>query len=118
MKLLDLEKIVDIEAQKSLMDRFLNNEELYKRFLRKLPADQNFARLKQAVNAGDLKTVELAAHTLKGVCANLGLVKLSGDFAAMVNLVRSSGDTAGLPALMVAASAEMEKTLAAISELD
>ena len=118
MKVLDLEKVLDIEAQSSLTDRFLNNEELYKRFLRKLPDDQNFARLQEAAAVWDAKIIELTAHTLKGVCANLGLVKLSRDFAAIVNLVRMNGDMARLPALMQEAEEEMAKTIAAIRELD
>lgn len=58
------------------MTRFMGNENLYRKILGKLGGDDNAKRLQDAVAAGDLDSAFNAAHTLKGVAANLGLKPL------------------------------------------
>mgnify|MGYP000720090130 CR=1 FL=1 len=46
------------------------------RFLRLFPLDDSFPRLSEALGRGDVQAAFRAAHTLKGVAANLGLERL------------------------------------------
>lgn len=55
------------------LDRFLNNEALYKKFLIKFFQDTTFENLRKAVEEGNMSSAFSHAHTLKGVSANLGL---------------------------------------------
>lgn len=58
------------------MNRFMNNEKLYEKFLRKFPADQSYSSIFQALEANDMPEAFRAAHTLKGVAGNLGFDNL------------------------------------------
>lgn len=55
------------------MERFIGNEELLIRFLKKFPEDPNYGQLKEAMSAKNYKDAFTAAHTLKGLCGNLSL---------------------------------------------
>lgn len=76
------------------------------RFLRMFAGDDTFAMLEAAMSAGDARRAFRAAHTLKGLAANLGLVQLwqglrpdggpaRQRYAARVGAV--SGDGRGIP---------------------
>lgn len=67
----DLENL-GVDATRAI-ERFCGNSELYLKFLNKFPDEKTFAELVKVVQEGDLKSAENAAHTLKGVAANLGL---------------------------------------------
>lgn len=86
---------VDIEHT---MERFLNNEALYMRFLKKVEDDPNFESLRSSLAEKDYENAVSYAHTLKGVTANLGLDVLFQDFTEMVTRLRQ-GDTAELDQL-------------------
>lgn len=58
------------------MSRFLNNESMYMRFLDMLFQDENLQRLKESLECNDIQSAFDAAHTLKGVVGNMGLVPL------------------------------------------
>lgn len=119
MKLNDLPSFLEIKVQESLEERFMESEALYVRFLKKLLSDTNVAELKQAVAAADWETALRKAHNLKGVCANLGLTKLSRDFAAIVAELRSDAYTAqSVKTLLNEALTEWEKTIACIGKLE
>lgn len=86
----------------------LGGADATRRFLRLFPLDDSFPRLSEALGRGDVQTAFRAAHTLKGVAANLGLERLrslaSGHdgVPAPRRAVRragaSGGDGDGLPA--------------------
>lgn len=82
---------VGVDTEKTLQ-RFSGNEALWKRFLKKFPADRTFSQLQDAMGRKDAKAIENEAHTLKGACANLGFDRLSGCCAQLVNCMRSGGD--------------------------
>lgn len=76
------------------------------RFLRMFAGDDTFAMLEAAMSAGDVQRAFRAAHTLKGLAANLGLVQLGQGlrpdggparqrYAKRVGAV--SGDGRGIP---------------------
>ena len=54
----------------------LVNEKLVQKFALKFLDDPSFQNLKDALDSKDVETAFRAAHTLKGVCLNLGFDKL------------------------------------------
>ena len=48
------------------------NEAFIKKFVLKFLDDNSYANLKEAIAAGNVEEAFRAAHTLKGVCLNLG----------------------------------------------
>lgn len=78
--------------------RFSGNEALMRRFLLRFPSDATFSQLEAAQAAGDLPAMERAAHTLKGVAANLGLGALQSACDQLVQAIRR-GDAGAIPAL-------------------
>lgn len=94
MQLRDLQQYLAIDIAESLEERFMDDEALYLRFLRKLLTTQDFSLLEQYVQEGNWAEALRKAHNLKGVCASLGLVSLAADFAELVTLLRSDSFTA------------------------
>lgn len=56
------------------MDRFLYDEALYMKCLKRFPADPAFERLDEAVKKKDSENAYEAAHTLKGASGTLNLI--------------------------------------------
>jgi HPt (histidine-containing phosphotransfer) domain-containing protein len=57
--------------------RVMNNIKLFVKLLTKFKEDQNIINIESALAAGDLQNAQIAAHTLKGLSANLSLVELN-----------------------------------------
>ncbi len=102
------------------LERFAGNEGLYIKFLNKMRSDPTFAMLENAVADRDLSAVERAAHTLKGVSANLGLDELSVKCADIVQAVRTEGNDAfgHMDALMETCRQTYSKMISILEELD
>ena len=62
------------------------NEAFIKKFVLKFLDDNSYANLKEAIAAGNVEEAFRAAHTLKGVCLNLGRVQLLQRFFVQENL--------------------------------
>ena len=58
------------------LKRVMNNTKLYVRLLTKFKADTSLDELVSALEAGDMEKAQVAAHTLKGLAANLSLMEL------------------------------------------
>lgn len=89
---------------------------LVMRFLAKFQDDDSFSTLCTALDDGDTETAFRAAHTIKGVCANLGLQTLFSKASEMTELLRAGAveDAKGaLPAL----EAEYNNTCALLARL-
>ena len=56
-----------------VLKRFMGKEDFYLRMLRKFLDDKNYAGLKQTVEDKNWKEAFTYAHTVKGLCGNLGL---------------------------------------------
>ncbi|MDR1618955.1 MAG: Hpt domain-containing protein [Treponema sp.] len=56
--------------------RVLNNNRLFVKLLAKFKAETNLDDLGAALAAGDMEKAQAAAHTVKGVAANLSLTEL------------------------------------------
>jgi HPt (histidine-containing phosphotransfer) domain-containing protein len=56
--------------------RVMNNTKLYVKLLTKFRDDTKLGDLEEALAAGEMEKAQAAAHTLKGVAANLSLIEL------------------------------------------
>ena len=68
---------------------------LVKRFITKFLDDSSFSELCQAMQEGQRDKAFRAAHTLKGVCANLGFDRLGVSAGQLTELLRPESD--GVP---------------------
>ena len=59
-----------------VLDRLMNDKEIYIEYLLKFVDNDNMDKLKQAVENKDSDTAMKEVHTLKGVALNLGLLPL------------------------------------------
>ena len=66
----------------------LVSEERVKRFLLKFPDDKTYFELATATDHLDYEGSFRAAHTLKGICANLGLDRLCSSASALCEYLR------------------------------
>lgn len=60
-------------------------------FAMKFLKDGSFATLVEAMEKEDYESAFRAAHTLKGVCANLGIAKLQEVASALTEQLRAGG---------------------------
>ena len=70
----------------------LPSEEILAKFLPKFPADPTYDALKEAQEKRDIAAAFLAAHTLKGVAASLGLQQLADTASALTEQLRPQTD--------------------------
>lgn len=91
----------------------LMNEQLVTRFLGKFLDDASFSNLKQALEAADADAAFMAAHTLKGVCQNLGLSNLYVPVHDITEVLRAKS-LDGTQELFAQVETEYEKTVAAL----
>lgn len=71
-----------------VLKRMMNSEAMLKKFVLKFLDDGSYDLLKSSLAAGDGETSFRAAHTLKGVCQNLGLGKLAAESEELTELLR------------------------------
>ena len=70
------------------MKRFLNNDALYMKCLKKFLDDESFMKLKTAYEDGNCEEAFKAAHTMKGFVSNLGINRLYDAINPMVEKLR------------------------------
>lgn len=85
MEMMTQEQREKLEANgfciKDAMQRFMNKEQLWIKFLKKFKADTSYADLERALADRDCRRAFEAAHTLKGITGNLALV----DFNRLIS---------------------------------
>lgn len=99
------------------LQRFMNNEKLYFKFLKKLPADQNYVSFGEAINNGDCEAAFRSGHTLKGVLSNLGVDSVLKVLEPMVEKLRAN-NMEGIPEALVEFKNEYEKAIMTINGLE
>lgn len=99
------------------IERFMNNEAMYEKFLHKFAKDQNFALLSASIDAGQNIDAEHAAHTLKGVAANLGFSALSDKLDDFIKKLRAGEDCQSLSGMFSEIKESYEKICAIIATL-
>ena len=92
------------------------SEKMLRKFVGKYLADPTFGNLESAVAAQDWKGAFLAAHTLKGVCLNLGFTELYKVSAELTEVLRGR-ETAGSDALYAQVKEQYTSLTEAIREL-
>lgn len=80
-------KNAGIEAESGIQ-RFMGNEDLYIKYLYRFLEDENYKNLQKALENGNIKDAFFAAHTLKGVCGNLSLIRMESILKIMVEELR------------------------------
>ena len=74
----------------------LPSARLVEKFVGKFLEDKSYETLCRQIAAGDRAEAFRAAHTLKGVCANLSFTRLFTSAAALTEALRPEGE--GIPA--------------------
>lgn len=87
---MDIQEKLDllIDNKEMAVARFGGNVDLLVKFLNKFSDDPTYDKLITAVNEKNYEHIEMFAHTMKGVAANLGLDLLSSNASDIVNAVR------------------------------
>jgi len=67
--------VIYVNAEEGVK-RVMNNAKLYVKLLNKFKDDSSFNDMEAALKTGDLEKAQIAAHTLKGLAANLSLMEL------------------------------------------
>ena len=96
--------------------RRLMGEKLVRKFLLKFLDDKSYADLERTLSEGDYKEAFRAAHTLKGVCLNLGFTELYKVSAELTEVLRGR-ETAGSDALYAQVKEQYTSLTEAIREL-
>ncbi|WP_308753710.1 Hpt domain-containing protein [uncultured Anaerotruncus sp.] len=97
--------------------RRMGNEDRVKRFLLKFPGEPSYGLLCRSVEGGDAKEAFRAAHSIKGVCLNLGLTALYRSAGALSEELRGGAFTDSVPGLLRQVGEDYQKTINAIREL-
>ena len=84
------DKLVEIGVDyDEVLKRFMGKEDFYLRMLKKFLDDKNYEGLKQAVEQKNWSEAFTYAHTVKGLCGNLGLGGMLDYVAPLTEEVRS-----------------------------
>ncbi len=101
----------------SVIARFAGSEALARKFVLKFGEDNTFSQLEEAMKADDKESILRTAHTLKGVCGNLGLDCLTVPATNIVAMVRAQ-DYEGIPAEYEKACKAYELIQEKLAQLD
>ena len=94
----------------------LPSDRLIKRFITKFLDDGSYAELSQAMASGQREQAFRAAHTLKGVCANLSFTRLLTSVSALTDLLRQESDaiSESAAAVLTDVTRDYSQTISAI----
>lgn len=98
------------------VQRRLCSDALIRKFLGKFLLDESYSRLWQGLQGGTQDEAFRAAHTLKGVCQNLGLGRLSESSSAVTEALRG-GENHVTKEQLERLERDYEMTVAAIRAL-
>jgi len=94
--------------------RVMNNTKLYVKFLTKFKNDTKLDDLEKAFAAGDMEKARNAAHTIKGLAANLSLMELYKQSLALETQIKGG---AAEPAQLDTVKTAFAKTLQEIDKV-
>lgn len=75
-----------------IKDRFMDDMALYAHCLNAYVKEDMFAQLDDAMAQSDIHAAFIAAHTLKGVSANMGLLPMNAAINELVEALRANQD--------------------------
>ncbi len=87
-KLLSALKEIGVDVDGTI-SRFMDNSEIYIRFITRFPQEDRVTPIKEAIESGDSERIISAAHKMKGTSANLGMTELSAAAAVIVDKARN-----------------------------
>ena len=97
--------------------RVVNNTKLYVKFLTKFRNDTKLDELEAAITAGDMEKARNAAHTVKGLAANLSLAELYKQCLALETQIKGgAADPAQLDTVKTAFVKTLQEIDRVISE--
>lgn len=99
-----------------VLKRFYKSD-MIRRFVKMFLQDDSFRLLTDAMAKQDVKEAFRAAHTLKGVCLNLGFDNLSSPAVALTEILRA-GTFEGAAEQYAIVKTEYDRTIKAIKALD
>ena len=94
----------------------LRSERLVRKFVLKFLADGSYDLLRQSLEEKNYEEAFRAAHTIKGVCQNLGFTRLYESSSALSEVMRD-GKPLQDPALLERVKADYQETAGAIRAL-
>ena len=95
----------------------LYRESMIRKFVRMFLDDDSYSKLAQSLKDGNVQEAFRAAHTLKGVCQNLGFTSLYRPTYDLTEVLRA-GTLEGADALFADVSRQYRITMDAISALE
>jgi HPt (histidine-containing phosphotransfer) domain-containing protein len=99
------------------MKRVMNNSKLYIKLLAKFKNETKLDDLEAAVKAGDLEKAKNAAHSIKGLSANLSLTELNKQsFALETQIKAGTADPAQLDTVKTAFAKTLQEIDKVITE--
>jgi HPt (histidine-containing phosphotransfer) domain-containing protein len=72
-----------------IMERFMGKEDFYRKMLKKFLDEKSFEKLKEAAAEKNWHEVFVQAHTIKGLCANLGIQNIVQYAVPLTEAVRN-----------------------------
>lgn len=96
----------------------LGSENLIRRFAVRFLDDKTFQELEESMKTADGETAFRAAHTLKGVCLNLGFTALGKVSSELTEALRGPKKTDGCEPLFANVETEYNKLVSALQALD
>ena len=94
----------------------VRSEALIQRFTLKFLADKSYPQLKESLEAKNYEDAFRGAHTLKGVCSNLGFSKLC-DLSSQLTEILRGRELEGYEAVLAQVEKQYQITVEAIREL-
>ena len=115
---MNLEKCYEaIDSDYDDVMRRLGSETLVRKFVLKFLDDTSFRELKEGLENQDAELAFRSAHTLKGVCMNLGFTKLFEVSSALTEELRGREIKENSTEMFEAVEREYTKTIEAIKGL-
>ena len=91
----------------------LRSGPMIQKFVLKFPEDGNYECLCRSMEAGEQEAAFRAAHTIKGMCQNLGFVRLAGSSSQLTEALRA-GDMDSARSLFAPVCRDYDRTVKAI----
>lgn len=100
------------------MRRFMNNEQLWIKFLKKFKVDDSYAGLVKAMEEQDKEKAFAAAHTLKGIAGNLAMFRFNALISEQTECLRQeTGDMTAASAMMPRITELYDEAIRTINEV-
>lgn len=96
----------------------LSSDTLITKIVKMFLNDPSYNDLKTGLENGDVELAFRGAHTLKGVCLNLGFSKLGDEAVELTELLRPRVITDEAKQLFEKLSLEYDKTIEIVKKLD